>query len=280
MLINLLKKENEVSVNLEINSINVETDGEINLKKCERVKTCIDAYFTMNPRLTLQNVEDKTSVPYSTLRSIMLLNGNPQPESVIKIYQALGYDQELYQYMSDFHPDIASVMAMKTSHNMEYAYIRDEDREYFISEDYYLIINLTSSTSGTSYEEVSHVLGTKGIERLEELVKRNLVIRNEHGKYVSAVSNYKLSFADTKKGVEMSLRYYRLAEAGNINNWLSLQTESLNKEGLKALKALHQKQFNERKEEVLNNPMYNGDFKVYSATVSSTFLPYSDGDLQ
>ena len=71
MIISLLKKENEVSVNLEINSINVETDGEINLKKCERVKTCIDAYFTMNPRLTLQNVEDKTSVPYSDRKSVV-----------------------------------------------------------------------------------------------------------------------------------------------------------------------------------------------------------------
>ncbi|MDO9182128.1 MAG: hypothetical protein Q7U04_06955 [Bacteriovorax sp.] len=268
-------------MNLEINSSNTDAEGEINLNKCERVKTCIDSYFSMNPRLTLQSVEDKTSVPYSTLRRIMLLNGNPQPESVIKIFQALGYDQELYQYMSDFHPDIASVMAMKTSHNIEYSYIKDEDREYFVSEDYYLIINLAYSTSGTSHEEVAHVLGTKGVERLEELVKRHLVIKNDLGKYIGAVGNYKLSFADTKKGIEMALRYYRLEEAGSINNWLSFQTESLNTEGLKALKALQQKHFNERKEEILNNPVYNGDLKVYSATVSSTFLSYSElGDLQ
>ena len=78
----------------------------------------------------------------------------------------------------------------------------------------------------------------------------------------------------------MALRYYRLEEAGNINNWMSLQTEGLNKEGLKAAKILYQKQFNERKE-TYNNPMYKGDIKVYSATVSSTFLSYDDrGDLQ
>ena len=267
-------------MNFETNSITVETDGDINFTKCERVKARIDAYLSMNQRLTLQNVEDKTSVAYSTLRRIVNLNGNPQPEAVIKIYQALGYDQELYQYMRDFHPDIASVMAMKTSHNQEYNYVKDEDREYFVSEDYFLIINLASSTSGTSTEEVGHELGTKGLERLEDLASRNIIKKNESNKYVMAVDNYKLGFADTKKGIEMALRYYRLDEAGNINNWLSLQTESLNKEGLRAFKALQQKHFNERKE-LINSPMYNGDIKVYSATVSSTFLSYSEpGDLQ
>ena len=267
-------------VNLELNSTAVDTEVNINLSKCERVKARIEAYLSVNPRLTLQNVEDKTSVAYSTLRRIMNLNGNPQPEAVIKIYQALGYDQELYQYMSDFHTDIAGVMAMKTSHNKEYNYIKDEDREFFISEDYFLIINLASSSSGTSTEEVSHELGTKGIERLEDLVRRNIIKKNEFNKYVIAVANYKLSFADTKKGVEMALRYYRLDEAGNINNWLSFQTESLSPDGLKAFKALQQKHFNERKD-LINNPVYNGDIKVYSATVSSTFLSYSEpGDLQ
>ena len=263
-----------------MNTTGLEVDGETNLNKCERVKARIDAYLTLNPRLSLQNVEDKTSVPYSTLRRITNLNGNPQPEAVIKIYQALGYDQELYQYMLDFHPDIAGVMAMKTDHNKEYQYIRDEDREYFISEDYFLIINLASSTSGTSIDEIQHELGTKGVERLQELIKKDLIKKNEANKFVLAIDNYKLSFADTKKGIEMALRYYRLEEAGNINNWMSLQTEGLNKEGLKAAKILYQKQFNERKE-TYNNPMYKGDIKVYSATVSSTFLSYDDrGDLQ
>lgn len=276
-----LYKKYEVMVNLEVSSSVLESNGDINLSKCELIKACIDSYLERNPRMTLQTIEDKTGVPISTLRRIVSLKGNPQPETVIKVFVTLGFDNELTLYMKDYHPDIASVMALKNSHNQEYDYIKNEDHEYFVSEDYYLIINLASSTNGTSHEEISHVLGTKGIERLEELVKRNVLITNEHGKYVSAVANYKLSFSDTKKSVEMALRYYRLEEAGSINNWLSFQTESLNSEGLKALKALQQRHFNERKVEILNNPIYNGDIKVYSATVSSTFLSYSEhGDLQ
>lgn len=72
------------------------------------------------------------------------------------------------------------------------------------------------------------------------------------------------------------MKYYKLEEAGNINNWMSFQTESINNEGIKALKSLQQKHFNERKDQIFNNPMYNGDLKVYSVTVSSTFLPFSE----
>jgi hypothetical protein len=267
-------------VNLETNSDKVETEGDFNLNKCERVKTCIDTYLSMNPRLTLQNVEDKTSVPYSTLRRIVNLNGNPQPEGVIKIYQALGYDQELYQYMSDFHPEIASVMAMKTSHNQEYSYIKDEDREYFISEDYFLIMNLAYTTSGTSLEEVAHELGTKGVERLNILLEKGIVKKNIEGKFIGMLEKYKLSFADTKKRIELSFRYYRLEEAGNINNWMSFQTASLNGLGIKEFKSLQQKQYNERKE-FFDRPIYNGDEQVYCGALSSTFRDYKEpGELQ
>ncbi len=96
-----------------------------------------------------------------------------------------------------------------------------------------------------------------------------------------AVGNYKLPFSDTKERIRQSLDYYRLDEAGSINNWMSFQTESINEEGLKALKELSRKHFNERKDQIYNNPMYKGDIKHYSACVSSTFLPYSeDGGLQ
>lgn len=268
-------------MNLENSSSVYENDGDTNLSKCKQVKACIDAYLLKNPNLTLVNVEDKTSVPHSTLRRIMNLKGNLQPEAVIKIYRALGFDQDLFKYMKEFHPDIASVMSMKSTHNREYDFIKDEDREFFTSEDYYLIINLAYSTSGTSIEEVTYHMGQIGTQRLEDLLKKGLIVKNENDRFVGKYGDYQLGFADTKKGVEMALKYYRLEESGGINNWLSFQTESLNAEGLKALKILQQKHFNERKEQIFNNSMYSGNLKAYSATVSSTFLAYSDdGGLQ
>ncbi len=123
-------------------------------------------------------------------------------------------------------------------------------------------------------------LGVRGSERLAELVSKGL-IKNTDGRYYGDDNKYKMSFADTKKRIELAMNYYRLDETGLVHNWMSLQTESLNTDGLKALKKLNQKHFNEKNDQIYYNPMYNGDIKSYSASISSTFLKYTEKeDLQ
>lgn len=262
-------------MNIETSSSALESNGDNYATKCERIKACIDSFLAKNPRVSLQNVEDKTGVPGSTLRRINSLKGNPQPETVIKIFQTLGYDQELYQYMKDFHPDIATVMALKSSHNQEYKYLSDEDRQYFLDESNFLILSLASTTSGTTEDEVRFELGERGVAKLYELIQKGLITRLESGKLIGK-NDFKVPFSDIKTRIQYALKHYRLEEAGQVNNWMSYQVESINEEGLKALKTLHQKQFNERKDLVFNNAVYLGDIKVYSTAVSSTFVAYDD----
>lgn len=269
-------KRHEVKVNIEISSPVLEGNGDINQGKCERIKACIDSFLEANPRLSLQNVEDKTGVPISTLRRITYLKGNPQPETVIKVFLALGFDNELVLYMKDFHPEIATVMALKNSHNQEYEYVTNEDRQYFLEESNFLILSLAYTTSGTTEDEVRFELGERGVSKLQELLAKGIVLRMESGQIVGKIKDFKLPFSDVKKRVEFALKHYRLEEAGGVNNWMSYQTESLNDEGLKVLKNLEQKQFNDRKDLVFNKAMYLGNKKVYSLAVSSTFLAYKD----
>lgn len=263
-------------MNLENSSTIQPNEGEVNLNKCERVKACIESYLEKNPRLTLVNVEEKTTVPHSTLRRIMGNKSNPQPEAVIKIFRGLGFDQELYSYMVDFHPEISTVMAQRNSHNTEYQFIEDQNREYFLDESNFLILSLAYTTNGTTEEEIRYELGQRGIEKLSELISNKILDRLESGRIVGRIKDFKLPFADVKKRIEFALKHYRIDEAGSINNWMSYQSESLNEEGLKALKLLNQKQFTDRKEQVFNNAMYLGDIKVYSTAVSSTFLAFKD----
>ena len=271
------QNSNEGQVNLESSSpVVVMNDGDINAKKCERVKACIASYLLKNSSLTLVNVEEKTSVPHSTLRRIMNGTGNPSAEAVIKIYRSLGFDNELVSFMKDYHPEIATIMALKSSHNQEYEYIEDEDRQYFLDEQNFLILSLAYTTQGTTEKEIRFELGDRGVSKLNELIEKGLIIKHDNGKLVGKATNFKLSLADGRKRIEFALKYYRPEEAGKINNWLSYQTESLNEEGLKALKSLQQKQFNDRKDQVFNNTMYLGNIKVYSTAVSSTFVAYQE----
>lgn len=183
--------------------------------------------------------------------------------------------------MKEFHPEIAKVMGQTYSHNQEFEYVDNKNRDYFSDENYFLILNLAYTQSGTTQDEVIYELGMRGLERLDELVSQGLIIEDTNGRYFGSQNKFKLSFADTKKRIELAMNHYRLEEAGSLHNWMSFQTESLNEDGLKALKSLNRKHFNEKKDQVFYNPMYNGDIKVYSASVSSTFLAFSDkGGLQ
>lgn len=261
-------------VNIDTTSNVEESTKDQTREKCERIATCIESYLTKYPHIALTNIFERTGVPETTLRRILQLKGNPQPEAAIKILQRLGFERELYNYMNDFHPDIARLIVANNSHNSEYELINEFDREFFVTEDYFAIVSMAYTSNGVTEREISDEFGKRGLERLLVLLEKGVVRKDGRDRYLGNIENYKLTLADGKRRVEHALKYYRLNEAGNINNWLSLQTESINKDGLKALKLLQQKHYNERKDAVFNNPVYRGDIKVYSATVSSTFLTY------
>lgn len=261
-------------MNLETNTTKAEADGVINLNKCERVKSRIDAYLSTNPRLTLQSVTDKTTVTYSTLRRIVNLNGNPQPEAVIKIYQTLGYDNELYQYMSDFHPEIAGLITEK-NRNRDSHYVAANETQYFVDEASYFIMTLAYTTSGTTEEVIERQHGLNGITKLDELIKEGMIIKKDDGRIVGKNKGYRLSYKDTLKSVELSLKYYRLNEAGNGRTHLNYQVESLSDEGIEILNSMDKEHAIQRRERVFNNPLVKGEKPYFHSTVSSSFVAYS-----
>lgn len=253
-----------------------EGDGDISTAKCESIKACLDSYLQKNPKLSLQSIDDKTGIPISTLRRIINLNGNPNPESVIKLCRALGFDQELEKYLEKYHPDIAALMASK-SHNKDYEYVPENETEYFTDDSSFLILSFAYTTIGTTEEVIRFELGERGIVKLNELCDKGLLLRTENGRYIGKISNFKLPFAAVRKRIDMASKYYRLDEAGGDNNFLNYQAESLNLEGLKKLKSVEKDQAIYRREWILNNPIYHGEFPIFIATISSTFLPYNGG---
>ena len=245
----------------------------IRIKKCSILKEHIDDYLREKQYLSLQNVSEKSHVPISTLRRINNLEGNPGIETVAKIFKALGGDAELLKYMEKFHPGIYDVMIQRTRHNQEFNFVDKAHLKYFTNEDSFLIVTLAFTRAGISEKEVAHEIGERGVELLQKLYQEGLLKKDGQGRYFGGIEKYKLPIAQTKKRLEMSLKYYRVEEAFGKKNWLSYETESLNEEGAKALKILMQEQFEERKNKIFYNPKYYGEIKVFAATIASTFFP-------
>ncbi len=277
-MLNLLKIE--LGVRMRIDTNTHEANSPSDVAQCERIKILIESYLSKNERLTLQSVATKTSVPMSSLRRIINLNGIPSSENVIKICRALGFDLELELYLNKYHPEIASLIASKNTHNKEYEYLKENESQYFTEEPSFLILSLAYTTAGVTEEEIRYEFGERGVDKLIELVEKGLLVSSDSIRYFGRTQGYKLPFADIKKEIELALKCYRLDEAGTSKNWMSYQTESLNDEGLFALKALNQKQFNERKELIFNNPQYLGNKTVFSASVTSTFVKCKETEVQ
>ncbi len=256
----------------------VNNESDISRDKCTYIKRYVESYLKKKANLSLQSLADRAGVPYSTLRRYVNNAGSPNSESVIKLFYYMGEDKALNSYLEEFHPEIARFMKSKSDHNCDVEFLPKNYAEYFADDDYFLIISLAFTKSGTSKEEVMSELGSLGVERLDRLVERGIITKKDN-RYCGNINVFKTSFADTKKQVEMAMRFYKLYEAGDINNWISLQTESINEEGLKELKKLNKRQFLERKNQIFNNPMYNGDIKVFSSSVSSTFLSYKKSEV-
>lgn len=245
-------------------------------KGCERINTVLFNGYLKNPNLSIKSLEAKTGVPHTTLRRIVKNESDPNPAAVIKIFRAFGLDDELLRYMQDFHPEIASIMRSNSAHNEEYNFIEQDNRQFFTDESNFLILSLAYTKSGTTENEIQIQLGAVGLNKLHMLTEKGLILKLDDGRYVGKIKDFKLPFADVLKRLGYAMKFYNLEEAGNINNWLSYQVESLNAEGIKALKLLQQSQFIERKEKIFNNPMYIGQTKVYCAAIGSTFLPYQE----
>lgn len=255
-----------------INSL--EASSNVSIAKCGKIKSCIDSFLLKNAALSLQNVEDKTRIPITTLRRIISFRGNPNPETVIKIFLSLGFDKELVNYMEDYHPEIAMAMAAR-SHNQERDYIEEDDAHYFTEKSSFLIMTMAYTKFGITKDEIRSELGLTGVTKLNELLKKGLVIQRDNGRIVGKKDKYKLSYKDTLKRIENSLEYYRISEAGGVNNFLNYQTASLNEEGIRAEKILNQEQAIERRERIYNNPDFQGDIKKFNCTISSTFKVYN-----
>jgi hypothetical protein len=86
--------------------------------------------------------------------------------------------------MKDYHPEIATIMAMKSN---------------FLDEQNFLILSLAYTTSGTNEKEIRFELGERGIAKLNELIDKGFILKLESGRIIGKIIDFKLPFSDVKK---------------------------------------------------------------------------------
>ena len=246
------------------------------------------SYSTSN-KLLAQNCVRELKLKYSNYSSAQIAreigmiqstfcrieNGqsNPSLNSINKLLSALGQSHKMSDAIAYADPSLALTIKKNLSHNYETAIAGNQFAKFFSKYDYRKVLLLALTRSGTTRDEVQGEYGQSGIRKLDELLKAEILF-NSRG--VIKAHEEKISFnQDILKDslINCIEENYETEKFGKNENWLSFQTESVNKE--KAMSLIRKKlqtAYKEIKDEILYSPEYYGNDKVFIGMVADSLL--------
>ncbi len=207
----------------------------------------------------------------STFSRIENEQTNPSLNSINILLSALNKTHKLSEAIEISNPKLAHSLTKNFAHNYETPFMGKEFSFFFSKTSYRKILLLALSRSGTTKEEVRLEFGNSGLRLLEELLDSNIIFESRG---IIKANEDKVTFnQELLKStlIDCIKENYNPELFGQDKNWLSFQTESINKE--KAMKLIFKKlqtAYKEIKEEILYSPEYFGNDKVFIGMVADT----------
>ena len=226
---------------------------------------------------TLVRVENQTT-EVSLEVFLQILSGSQNTKKMAEymeltdpsLYEALNlcfaHSLEKLHYLID--PKTVDGLYGNFKHNKKYRPFISQYIGLFGDKENLDILLQASTRKGLPKKDVKK----KGMEELikaQTLENLRVIELDDNQIYRTKEHNFRLPFHIIKKNIEHALKYYRIEEAGKDNNWISFQTESLNKNALKEYKEILRKQFIERAE-FFEDRDNDGEFCVVTSCYSST----------
>lgn len=246
---------------------------------CQDLRQMVQTYAAGYPNLSLPQISKKINVAYPTLNRIMNGSGNPSLSVVTNILVNTGNGRRLEDFLTRMDPDMARAFKNYFSHNHDTPVLDPKTSTLFANKDYLFILLLAFSQSGTSREEIRDEYGKAGIKRLEELLDQN-ILKEVSGVITGDVSRVTFNQKVMKEAVLHCIEEsYDPSQFGKGTNWLSLQTESVNKEkAIPTIRNILQSAYTEIKE-ILYSDEYQGEDKIFVSMTTDT-ITSKDNDKQ
>ncbi|MBT4789948.1 MAG: helix-turn-helix transcriptional regulator [Halobacteriovoraceae bacterium] len=225
------------------------------------------------PKYSSAQIAKEIGMSQPTFNRIENGQTNPSLNSISKLLSAIGKSHKISAAIEIANPSLASTLKENLSHNLETPLIGGELAKYFTISEYRNILLLALTRSGTTKDEVQGEYGNAGIKNLEEMLKSTLL--HETRGIIRANENKVTFDQDTLRDslVDCIAKKYDAEKFGNNENWLSFQTESVNKsKAMSLIRSKLQRVYKEIKEEILYSPDYYGNDKVFVGMVADSLL--------
>jgi hypothetical protein len=246
--------------------------SELKIDFCHDLKNMVDAFQERHPNLSLPQISKKINVSYPTLKRIMNLSANPSLEVVTNILMNTGHHDQLPLYLQRMNPALATAFNSYFSHNIETPSLDIDSSTLFANKDYLFILLLAFTKTGTNEFEIRQEFGSLGVKRLQELIDHGILnIKDDriYGQSSKITFNQKIMKQAVLHSIEQC---YEPEHFGKGDNWLSLQTESIDKEkAMPEIRNILQAAYKDIKE-ILYSEEYQGDDKVFVSMVVDKIL--------
>lgn len=242
------------------------------------VSKAIDDLKLKYPKLNLSQIAMKINLNRSTLTRIINEGIKPQLDNYIKIVIGSGNGEMINEALAAYDESLVTDQnnAFKVALTEKNRVFTDQEIEKILDEgDNLIIYALALKETGTTVDEIHHVLGSKGLEAMNDLLDLDLIHRLGDNILPSDKQRVIIrSFNSAKKSLKTYSQFYRPAHAFKNRNYIHTLTEGLNSNGIKRMQDLHRK-FHLEMSEIIRSPENQGSIPMFSVAFCDSLTDIS-----
>jgi hypothetical protein len=225
-------------------------------------------------KASIQDIADKTNSSYTTIRELKKgILKNLSVKKALEISTRLSGPLTLVDLLKQ--TDSSDVFetqeySRRFSHLFDYSVIPNNFEEIISNKEFSKIVWAAFSTKHISKEEISNRWGQEGLEKLEFLLSKEILI-NDNGIIKGVATQAASGILSTYKQLGIGYSLYNIENSKKEENWVSFQTNNVNKEFISEfredLRSLFSK-FNKKS----NEPKFTGDKQMFFGMIFDKYL--------
>lgn len=240
----------------------------------QSLKVLTQNYLDAHPSLSLNALAKRANVSEPTLRRLMNDTSKqaPSPNIVLNLVSYIFKEKKLSVLLSKTDGAIGEFLRKSYDQFIfdqeTYEYHHDLNA-LFRDKDYYLIYKLAANTSGIKPAEIEKMLGEIGKMKINELMKKKVLIKDEEGTLHAANKNFSVDIQVAKDFLPEMLRFFKPEKAEEGKNLFYTLSESLNDEAIQQIKNI-QREAVKNIHKIMSDEQNQGEIPYFAVTLLDT----------
>lgn len=248
----------------------------------ETLKKVVFSYLEKNPGLSVRSLAQQSGCGRYFLSKIV---DDEVPQSldankVLLLAKFLSGKNSLKEIASAFDgqikEELTKIFQVDFGQNKSYSN-KTSDLDLYDSNEY-LVLVLCTLSCGTTKKVIANVLGEQGISILMAYLHAEIIVEKKSRFFLADGTDFYTSLKIFKHHLSTYARYYNPDHIGQERNYLHVETQGLNRQGLKLAQSYH-RELHEKLVQLKRDPALRGEIPWFSVGMMDTFIENLEGEL-